>query len=193
MSWILSGSHKNSLAYLRAIQGHSGGTPIMPELMGYTSAPHNWKECTFHRGCSWSVQSILEERTDSGWKSTASSLLYNTELFSWKSRWRTPWWFRSSSESALSQSLETASRCRLLDKIVQNTRFGIANLANKVICDHHPQSCARRLHLQSNLWERRRSSIVRNTLNPKASTQSYAEKRVACAAAAGAFLQWSCK
>ena len=46
--------------FLRAIQGHSGGTPIMPELNGYRSTPHNWKECIFHRGCSWSVQSILE-------------------------------------------------------------------------------------------------------------------------------------
>ena len=138
----------------------------------------------------------LGERTDSGWKrkrqSTASSLLCNSELFSWKSRWRrTPWWFRSSSESALSQSLETASRCRLVGKIVKSTRFGIANLANNVICDHHPQSCVRRLHLQSNLWENRRSSIVRNTLNLKANTQSYAEKQVACAAAVGAYLQWS--
>ena len=51
--------HKNSLCYLRAIQGHSGGIPMMPELMGYTSAPHNWKEYIFHRGCSWSVQYIL--------------------------------------------------------------------------------------------------------------------------------------
>ena len=85
-----------------------------------------------------------------------------------------------------------ASRCRVLDKILQSTRFGIVILINKVICDHHPQSCARRLHLQSNFWEKR-SSIVRQTLNPKASTQCYAEKQLACAAAAAAtYLQWCC-
>ena len=29
-----------SLCYLRAIQGHSGGIPISPELMNYTLIPH---------------------------------------------------------------------------------------------------------------------------------------------------------
>ena len=51
--------HKISLLYFRAIQGHSGGLPIMPELMGYTSIPYNWKEYIFHKGCLWDVQSIL--------------------------------------------------------------------------------------------------------------------------------------
>ena len=51
--------HKNSLAYFGAIQGHTGGIPIMQELMGYTSLSYNWKEYIFHRVCSWSVQSIL--------------------------------------------------------------------------------------------------------------------------------------
>ena len=57
-SWIQliqegsSVDQKNSLCYLRAIQGHSSGIPIMPELMGYTSVPCNWKDFIFHRGCS---------------------------------------------------------------------------------------------------------------------------------------------
>ena len=51
--------HKNCFCYFRAIQGHSGGISRVPELMGYTSIPYNWKECIFHRGCSRSVQSIL--------------------------------------------------------------------------------------------------------------------------------------
>ena len=51
---------KNSLAYLRAIQGLSGGILVDPELMEYIRNPCNWKECIFHRGCSFSIQSILE-------------------------------------------------------------------------------------------------------------------------------------
>ena len=39
-----------SLCYLRAIQGHSGGIPISPELMKYTLLPCNWKD--YHRGIS---------------------------------------------------------------------------------------------------------------------------------------------
>ena len=47
------------MCYLRAIQGHSGGIPIMPELMGYTSIPLDWKEYISHRGSSRDAQSIL--------------------------------------------------------------------------------------------------------------------------------------
>ena len=54
----------------------------------------------------------LGEWTDSGWtrkrQSTTSNLLHTPELLWWKSRWRRiPWWLHSSSESVLSQSLET--------------------------------------------------------------------------------------
>ena len=49
-----------SLCYLQAIQGHSGGIPISPELMNYTLNPYNWKEHIYHRGISWNFQSILE-------------------------------------------------------------------------------------------------------------------------------------
>ena len=51
---------QNSLAYFRAIQRHSGGISIDRELMGYVLIPHNWKEYIYHRGCSISIQSILE-------------------------------------------------------------------------------------------------------------------------------------
>ena len=50
---------KNSLCYVRAIQGLSGGIPIRREIMEYTLVPHNWKECVFHSGCSWNSQSIV--------------------------------------------------------------------------------------------------------------------------------------
>ena len=51
---------KNSLACFRAIQGHSGGISSDPELMEYIRIPYNWKGYIFHRGCSFSIQSILE-------------------------------------------------------------------------------------------------------------------------------------
>ena len=48
-----------SLCYLRAIQGHSGGIPIGPEMMNFTLVAYNWKEHIYHRGNSWNFQSIL--------------------------------------------------------------------------------------------------------------------------------------
>ena len=43
---------KNSLAFLRAIQGHTGGITIAPELMGHVLLPYRWKEFLYHKRCS---------------------------------------------------------------------------------------------------------------------------------------------
>ena len=66
--------NNGSLCYLRAIQGHSGGIPIRPELMIYTLIPHKWKECIFHRGISSSFHS--GEWNNSGWKREWQSSLH---------------------------------------------------------------------------------------------------------------------
>ena len=47
------------LCYARAFQGHSGGIPIEPELMGYVFIPRNWKRHVFHTGLSWNFQSEM--------------------------------------------------------------------------------------------------------------------------------------
>ena len=47
------------LLKIRAIQGHTGGNVIAPELMGHVAIPFKWKEFLFHRGCSYDVTSIL--------------------------------------------------------------------------------------------------------------------------------------
>ena len=46
--------------YIRAIQGHTGGSMIAPELMGHVTIPYNWKDFVFHRGRSFNINSILE-------------------------------------------------------------------------------------------------------------------------------------
>ena len=74
--------NKKSIWYLRAIQGHSGGTPIKPEMMEYTLFPHNWKEYIFHREIvelsihfgEWNNSWRKRE-----WQSSTSSLLHTSE------------------------------------------------------------------------------------------------------------------
>ena len=51
---------QNSLAYVRAVQGHSGGIPIYPELMGYVRIPYHWKWFIFSQRLFFQLQSILE-------------------------------------------------------------------------------------------------------------------------------------
>ena len=48
------------LTYEQLIQGHSRGLTIDPELMEHIPIPYNWKEFIFHWGCSFSIQSVLE-------------------------------------------------------------------------------------------------------------------------------------
>ena len=78
--------HKNSLCCFQAIQGHSGGIPIVPELMGYTSIPYNWKEYKHLSQRLFVERSFyLGECIDSGWnrkrQTKASSLLHTSESF----------------------------------------------------------------------------------------------------------------
>ena len=51
---------KNSLLYIRAIQGHTGGNLIAPELMGHVAVPYFWKEFLFHQDVRFNVTSILK-------------------------------------------------------------------------------------------------------------------------------------
>ena len=51
---------KNSLLYIRAIQGHTSGNLTALELMGHVAIPCKWREFLFHRGCSFDVTSIIK-------------------------------------------------------------------------------------------------------------------------------------
>ena len=48
------------LTELRAVQGHTGGDMIRPEMLGHVLIPPCWKEFVFHRGFSFNVTSILD-------------------------------------------------------------------------------------------------------------------------------------
>ena len=50
----------NTLLCIRALQGHTGGDLIEPELMGHVAILFNWNNFLFHRGCSFNFQSILD-------------------------------------------------------------------------------------------------------------------------------------
>ena len=54
----------NNLLYLRAIQRHTRGEMIPPEMLGHVLIPHMWKEFVFDRGCSFILTSILNAGID---------------------------------------------------------------------------------------------------------------------------------
>ena len=155
---------KNSLAYFRAIQGHTGNVTVAPELMAHDMTPYGWTGVVPSTSTpSLRTDSLLEEnraRRDDKPSSFRSSTL------SVKSWWRsTQCWLRNAQARALSQQLETWSS-RLLGKIVPSTRSRIAILANEIKCSNRTQFCAGKLHLPSNFSERR-SNIIRRLSTPR--------------------------
>ena len=56
----MSSANECSFLQIRAIQGHTGGKLIKPELLGHVAVPYNWKEFIFHKGSSFECTSILK-------------------------------------------------------------------------------------------------------------------------------------
>ena len=52
---------------MRAIQGHSGGTKVVPVFLDNVEIPCTWSECFYH-GCSRHTHSILQSGLIAGGK-----------------------------------------------------------------------------------------------------------------------------
>ena len=156
---------KKSWAYLRAIQGHTSGITIAPELMGHVLLPYTWKELLYHKGCSFNMKSILEHGLIAGGKETKEgrrTIFFTplTEPF-WE-RWggRSSSWRPVSSEKvSLQQQLETWSRRCLLGKLIQSTGSRITIWADEITCDYRTQSFATGFHLKGHCQERRTDTL----------------------------------
>ena len=179
--------NKKSQCYLRAIQGHSGGIPTRPALTEYTLMPHNWKEYTFHKGMSWNSQPMSGSGIIPGGKENdkARQAVLLTPLNPFgndpdneKKKKKTSWWSHCSSEGTLPNLLETIKMQKK-----ESGRSRISILSDKINCNHLLRHSARRLHLPSD-FSQRRSTIIREARNTKASTQGYVKEWLARTAAA---------
>ena len=56
------------MVYTRAIQGHSGGMIIQPELMNYELIPYSWKRFFYHAGPARDRFSVAEAGLIAGGK-----------------------------------------------------------------------------------------------------------------------------
>ena len=118
-----------SLSYGRAIQGHTRGIPISPELMNYTLIPYTWKEHIMHTGISWIFQSILWSGLIPRGKETdraRQSVFFTPE---WR---RTSFWSRCSSEGGEMEGL------------LSTGGIGPARVPNLRVCKHLEDGRVRR-------------------------------------------------
>ena len=65
-----SANSNNHRLYVRAIQGHSGGDLIDPELLNHVAIPPRWKEYFYHVGSSFTVNSIPQAGLIAGGRDT---------------------------------------------------------------------------------------------------------------------------
>ena len=74
-----------NLMYIRAIQGHSGGALVDPELLNCVEIPFGWKEHLFHVECTLNNALHHASSTESRWKRhqrrTAHCLLHSSGPF----------------------------------------------------------------------------------------------------------------
>ena len=52
---------KTQVTHIRAIQGHTGGSMMSPEMMRHVEIPYIWKKFTFHMECSYDLNSFMDQ------------------------------------------------------------------------------------------------------------------------------------
>ena len=146
---------QNSLTYFRATQGHSGGITIAPELMEHIVIPYHWKEFLFHRSCSFSIQSILENGLNAGGKQNREGrpTIFFTPL--------NPFGENPDEEVPRDDFIQFLRKCTITAvgnvirmpfywvKISRAQDQRIAILTDEVTCNNRTLSCAARLHLSA--------------------------------------------
>ena len=122
--------------YIRAIQGHSGGMIISPRLMNYVMIPYTWKRLIYHVGRARDQYSIADIGLVAGGKGRKQgrqtiNLLHSSWSVQQRCRWsRIYCRYLETKKSKISNSLETWTRCSVLDSFVQSTRCWSRILAN---------------------------------------------------------------
>ena len=141
--------NNGSLCYLRAVQGHSGGSPISPELMNYKFIPYKWKVYIFHRGISWFFSVYSGEWNNSwrkrGGQGSPSSLSNTTESFQKKTpEEEKPHFDYTVPQKKIMKLVRNATKMLFLGTIEESARSRIATLANKIIGNQYHRHSARR-------------------------------------------------
>ena len=137
--------------FLCAIQGHSGGIPIEPELLGYVIIPRKWKRYILHRGPSWNYQSILGHGLIPGRKEKdkARQAVFPTPTNPFGND---PEEEERHDDNTVPQKVPCGTHWKhdqnavFLGTIIKTAGSRIGILADEVICNHDLRYDTRRLH-----------------------------------------------
>ena len=131
--------------YIRAIQRHSEWTIMSSKLTElrtdsiHLSRDSNTRSILYSR--SW-----IDDRRKGKWKNKMNNLLHSSWSFQQRYRWSTiNYRFQETKKRKLSNSLETWTRCSVLDSFVHSTRYWSRVLTNKFWCHYYISVCVRRM------------------------------------------------
>ena len=71
---------QNDLVYVRAIQGHSGGETIAPDLMNHVLLTLKWKDIMYHKGSIFNMKSIIADGLVPGGKESGRQTKFSLHL-----------------------------------------------------------------------------------------------------------------
>ena len=162
------------LRHIRALQCHSGGMIISPRLMNYVTTPYKWKRVIYHVGRARDQYSISEAGLVAGGKERKEEkqTIYSSSSFQQRcTRSRTNYRYQETKKSTLSKSLETWTRCSVLDSLVHSTRCWTRILADRFSCHYYIPVCAKRMRRKGcqRKWKER---IVRKAAHTSRTTKS---------------------
>ena len=120
-------NENGELRYFRAIQCHSGGMIISPRLMNYVLIPYRWKRVIYHVGRARDQYFIAEAGLVAGEKERKEGrqTIFFTPLdpFNSDADEAESSTDKETKKSTLSNSLETWTRCSVLDSLVHGAKM----------------------------------------------------------------------
>ena len=158
-------SNKFLIVDIRAIQGHTGGNLIAPELMGHV-ATNGKNSCFIEDVRLMSLQSSNQDSSLEDEKAKKEDRPYSSHLSTRSKTIQTKKnlaiTYQNREKYTITVSGKYSGR-RLLDQLSPSTRQTITILADKVSCCSCIQLCAGRLHLQSDFQKQGKGVYLKDS------------------------------
>ena len=185
--YCLNPNSSQHFLYFRAIQGHSGGNALDPELQDNVPIPENFTKNIYHVRNVSAMYSIINKWTGRKKSQKGKSISIFTALNLMDcddSTVETPRDLTKPRITPYKKYLETSSKYGILVQFETRSRERIAILPNAVACNRPLQHTACNLHWQRGMHEDKGGAVSQSMLGGAVSHCMFNSKITACCAPA---------